>query len=111
MIVFRYQTSILTDEENSFSQLKEVIDTNLSGLVQCSQEAFKIMKNNDDYGFIININSVVGHNIPFVNYSMNVYPSTKFAVTATTEVMRQELVNMKNDKIRVAVSIKSDKTD
>lgn len=34
----------------------------------------------------------------------NVYHGTKHAVTATTEILRQELIAMENDKIRVAVS-------
>lgn len=65
------------------------------------------MKKSDDYSMIININSVAGHQVPYFNEGQetNVYHGTKFAVTATTEVLRQELIALKNDKIRVSVSI------
>ena len=38
------------------TKLQETVDTNLMGLVNCTREAFKIMKKHDDYGYIININ-------------------------------------------------------
>lgn len=65
------------------------------------------MKKLDDYGYIININSIAGHVVPFPADGIsrsNVYHGTKHAVTATTEILRQELVCMKNHKIRVSVS-------
>ena len=98
--------SILTDDDVDDS-LKQVIDTNFTGLVQTTRQAFQLMKKSDDYGYIININSIVGHILPFPSNGesrANVYHGTKHAVTATTEVLRQELVCMKNDKIRVSVS-------
>lgn len=36
---------------------------------------------------------------------MNIYPASKFAVTALTETIRQELVIAGNKKIRVTVSL------
>jgi NADP+-dependent farnesol dehydrogenase len=54
-------------------------------------------------GHIVNMNSVVGHSVPFSGGDIpayNIYPGTKYAVTATTEVMRQELLLLNNDKIR-----------
>ena len=55
---------------------------------------------------IVNINSVAGHNVPFMKegQTSNVYNGTKHAVTATTEVLRQELIHMKKEKIRISVS-------
>lgn len=62
------------------------------------------MEKHNDYGFIININSIVGHSIPAVQgVKFNVYPGTKHAITATTEVMRRELIGMNRERIRVAV--------
>lgn len=71
------------------------------------------MKKSDDYGIIININSVTGHkSINFMRsedgQQGNVYYGTKHAVTATTEILRQELIAMKNNKIRVTVSLLMD---
>lgn len=65
------------------------------------------MKKSDDYSMIININSVAGHKVPFFSdgQQSNVYHGTKHAVTATTEILRQELIALKNDKIRVSVRI------
>ncbi|CAO1334695.1 unnamed protein product [Diamesa hyperborea] len=93
---------ILDEGDEVAKQLNEVINTNVTGLVQCTREAFRLMKKSDDYGFIININSVLGHSIPFMEMSLNIYPPTKYAVTAVSEVLRQELISMKNKKIRVS---------
>lgn len=95
---------LLDDEAETFHKMNEVIDTNIRGVIQCSREAFRLMKKSDDYGLIINVNSVVGHCIPAMGYSLNVYPATKYAVTALTETIRQELVCAGNKKVRVTVS-------
>lgn len=98
---------ILTDEDVS-DKINEIINTNFSGLVHVTREAYQLMKKSNDYGMIININSNAGHKVPFPinpNISHNVYHGTKFAVTATSEVLRQELICQDNDKIRVTVRI------
>ncbi|XP_035913580.1 farnesol dehydrogenase-like [Anopheles stephensi] len=70
--------------------LRAVLDTNVTGLVLCSQWAYKSMVERKVAGHIVHINSIAGHTVP--NYpKMNIYPATKHAVTALTEVMRQEL--------------------
>lgn len=97
---------ILSDDDVS-EEVEEVIKTNFSGLVHVTREAYRLMKKSNDYGYICNINSNLGHKVPFPmdkNLSHNVYQGSKFAVTATTEVMRQELICQENDKIRVTVS-------
>lgn len=96
--------NILDDGEEAFRKMNEVIDTNIRGLTQCTREAFRLMKKSDDFGLIVNINSIAGHSVPFMDFSANVYAPTKFAVTAITEVIRQELVVAGNKKVRVAVS-------
>lgn len=85
--------------------MNDVIDTNFRGLIQCTREAFKLMKKSDDYGLIVNINSVAGHKTPFLDISLNVYGSTKYAVTAFNESVRHELIRAQNRKIRISVSI------
>lgn len=79
---------ILTDEDVT-DKINEIINTNFSGLVHVTREAFQLMKKSNDYGLIVNINSNAGHKISFpmsTNMSHNVYHGTKFAVTATSEV-------------------------
>ena len=98
---------ILTDDDVD-DKINEVINTNFSGLVHVTRVAYQLMKKSNDYGMIINVNSNAGHKIPFPmnpNISHNVYHGTKFAVTATSEVLRQELICQENDKIRVTVII------
>lgn len=80
---------------------KQIFDTNVIGLCVATREAVKIMKANKIDGHIIHINSVVGHKASYHQYS-NVYPASKFAVTALTETLRQEL-NHLNLKIKITV--------
>lgn len=98
---------LLTDDDVS-DKITETINTNFAGLVHVTREAYRLMKRSNDYGMIINVNSNAGHKIPFPsnpNISHNVYHGSKFAVTATSEVLRQELICQGNDKIRVTVNI------
>lgn len=86
--------------------MNKVIETNFRGVLHCTRKAFKLMTKSNDYGLIININSIAGHLVPFVSFSMNVYSPTKFAVTSLTETIRQELFRANNRKIRVTVKFK-----
>lgn len=90
----------------SIDQLKTVIDTNIMGVIHCSRKAFNSMKSRDVEGHVVNINSITGHQClagVFTQYSMNVYPATKFAVTAMTEILRQEFDSQKT-RIKITVS-------
>jgi len=86
--------------QKSMAEITQIIDLNFTALVRCSRLAFKSMVTRDSYGYIININSVYGHSVvQFYNKAnIGVYPGTKYAVTATTEAMRFELINLKNKK-------------
>lgn len=92
----------ILDYTKSTSQLEHVIDLNLTAIIRCSRLAYKTMKPHD-FGYIININSIHGHSIAqFDNgVQLGVYPASKYGVTAATEIMRRELVNAGNRKIRV----------
>ncbi|KAL1399294.1 hypothetical protein pipiens_008325 [Culex pipiens pipiens] len=79
--------------------LREVIDTNVMGLVLCSREAFQSMKKRSVDGHIVHINSVVGHYIPNLPV-LSIYPASKYAVTALTETMRREFL-AEETKIKV----------
>lgn len=80
---------------------KQVFDVNVLGLCVATREAVKIMRKNNIDGHIIHINSVVGHKVVFPG--SNVYSASKFAVTALTETLRQEL-NSIGSKIKISVS-------
>ncbi|CRK93212.1 CLUMA_CG006756, isoform A [Clunio marinus] len=91
----------LLEHEKPMSELSLLIDLNFTSLVRCSRLAFKSMQTRDSYGYIININSVRGHTVPDASTQFGVYPATKFAITAATETMRKELLEIKNKKVRV----------
>ncbi|XP_035913978.1 farnesol dehydrogenase-like [Anopheles stephensi] len=79
--------------------VRDVIDTNLVGLALCSREAFQSMKKRSVDGHIIHINSILGHCVLPMG-TLNVYPATKYGVTALTETMRHEL-RLAGTKIKV----------
>jgi NADP+-dependent farnesol dehydrogenase len=93
---------ILDQGDETTEKLNSIINTNFTGLVHCTREAFRLMQKSDEFGMIININSVLGHSIPFSPARLNLYPPTKYALTAVSEVLRQELIAQNNGKIRVS---------
>lgn len=106
------KTMNLLDAENT-DNLRETIDTNILAVVICSREAFNSMRKRNVSGHMIHINSCAGHKIPYfvgLYPSFNIYPSTKFAVTAMTEVMRQELQSF-GTKVKVTVCFKFQNTN
>ncbi|XP_077284826.1 farnesol dehydrogenase-like [Arctopsyche grandis] len=79
---------------------KEMLDINVMAMNICNREALKSMRRRGDDGYIININSIAGHRIsPTPNLGM--YTATKYAVTALTQCLRNDLRNLGSD-IRVA---------
>ncbi|XP_052860259.1 farnesol dehydrogenase-like [Anopheles cruzii] len=84
---------------NNTQALRDVVDTNLMGLMLCSREAFQSMKKRSVDGHIVHINSILGHKVLAMG-GVNVYPATKFGVTALTETMRNEL-RLAGTKIKV----------
>ena len=70
-------------EDLTYEQWKGVVDTNLTGTFLCTQQAFKIMKDQDPRGGrLINNGSVSAH-VPRPNSSP--YSSTKHAITGLTK--------------------------
>ena len=70
-------------EDLTYEQWKAVVDTNLTGSFLCTQEAFKIMKNQTPMGGRIINNGSISANTPRPNSSP--YTSTKHAMTGLTK--------------------------
>ncbi|KAH8281223.1 hypothetical protein KR044_012009, partial [Drosophila immigrans] len=84
-------------------KLREVVDTNLMGVIWCTREAFNNMRSRDTEGHVLIINSIAGHQVlNFIDVlpSFNIYPATKFAITAIVETYRQEF-QLHTNKVRI----------
>lgn len=74
------KTMHLVDADNS-KELREVVDINIMAVAICSREAFQSMKKRNVDGHIININSIVGHSVPYLHMiPTNIYPATKYVL-------------------------------
>lgn len=82
---------------------RDTFGVNVLGLCVCTREAMQDMIKNKVDGQVIHICSITGHYVPYVP-GWSVYPSTKYAVTALTETMRQEL-NYMDSQIKISVNI------
>ncbi|XP_017781015.1 PREDICTED: farnesol dehydrogenase-like [Nicrophorus vespilloides] len=76
---------------------RQTMDTNVMGLCLATREAVNSMLENNIDGHVIHINSIVGHKM----LPLNMYSPSKYALTCITEVMRQELNQLKS-KIKVS---------
>lgn len=87
--------------EGNTNDLRDTIDTNVLGVAYCTREAFRSMRAHGGDGHVFLINSIAGHNVMTIpGLSWNMYPSSKYALTAMTEVYRQEFLKY-NTKIKV----------
>lgn len=96
----------LVDLDNT-NAIREIVDTNIMGYVYCTREAFHSMKKRNVSGHIILMNSIAGHKVIYSVGSLpsfNIYTPTKYAITAMTEILRQELIAM-GTKIKITVNI------
>uniref|UniRef100_A0A1L8E4L9 Putative dehydrogenase n=1 Tax=Nyssomyia neivai TaxID=330878 RepID=A0A1L8E4L9_9DIPT len=86
----------LINADNSVA-IREIMDTNVMGLVFCTREAYKSMDKHGRNSHVVHINSIVGkYFLGFVSQpSLNMYPPSKFAVSAITEIHRQEFIRSK----------------
>lgn len=87
------QTTV-TGEGNS-ADLRAILDTNVLGVSWCTREAFQSMhRRNINDGHVVIVNSICGHRVPILpGVGLNMYAPSKHAITALTEVLRQEFLN------------------
>ncbi|EAT37999.1 AAEL010075-PA [Aedes aegypti] len=101
-------------EPGNTQMIRDVVETNIMGLILCAREAYQSMKRRSVDGHIVNMNSVVGHGVPVgvdTLTTYNVYPATKHAVTALTETFRIELLNDNNKVKLTSISPGAVRTD
>lgn len=95
-------------DDNNTSEMTKVMDTNILALCIVTREAVKLMRDRDnerkDLGHIVNINSIFGHKVaatvPGTKPCNGMYPASKYAATAITECVRQELQYL-NEYIKI----------
>ncbi|XP_013115102.2 farnesol dehydrogenase [Stomoxys calcitrans] len=83
-------------------ELQQILQTNVMGIVHCTQKAFQSMRERNVAGHVFVINSVLGHKV-FHNKplpDLNMYCPSKYAVTAMTEILRQEFRGL-DTKIKI----------
>lgn len=79
-------------QDSSTEDFKNLFDTNVIATCICVREAIKLMRENGSKGHIIILNSILGHRIPDVPIPLfSVYPSTKHAISALCQTVRQEI--------------------
>ncbi|XP_064547100.1 farnesol dehydrogenase-like [Drosophila montana] len=88
--------------EGNSADLRSILDTNVLGVSWCTREAFlSLQRRKIDDGHVVIVNSIAGHHVPAVpQMSFNMYAPSKHAITALTEVLRQEFLN-KGTKIKI----------
>lgn len=80
---------------------RAVFDVNVLGVCLTMREATRLMRKKGEDGLIINIGSLAGERVPAVP-GFGVYPSSKRALAALAQTLRNELVGT---KIRVTVKL------
>uniref|UniRef100_A0A1B0G0M2 Dehydrogenase n=1 Tax=Glossina morsitans morsitans TaxID=37546 RepID=A0A1B0G0M2_GLOMM len=78
----------------NINDVEKTLQTNVMGMVYCARRAFNSMKKRNVNAHLVLINSILGHNLPNLGPSImpfvNIYPMSKHATVAMTEVLRQE---------------------
>jgi NADP-dependent 3-hydroxy acid dehydrogenase YdfG len=78
-------------QDMKINEWEEMVNTNIMGLLRCTANCVPLFKIRG-MGKVINIGSVAGHKVAAPDGT--VYSATKYAVSALSEGMRQELADM-----------------
>lgn len=90
--------------DGSTEDWRRIYDVNVIGLCICTRETVKVMMESPDLeGHVVNINAV-SHVYASPNSLKNVFPSSKQAVSALMETLRQELGENRSKRIKASVS-------
>lgn len=87
-------------------EISDIMQTNLMGAIYCTKLAAQSMRRRQMAGHLFFINStagMAGYNPGPTDPSLNAYTPSKFALTAVSEICRQELITQKL-KIKTTVS-------
>uniref|UniRef100_A0A7G3AUM4 Putative dehydrogenase n=1 Tax=Lutzomyia longipalpis TaxID=7200 RepID=A0A7G3AUM4_LUTLO len=92
----KYDMDLIKGDNSA--KIRQVIDTNVLGLVFSTREAYKSMEKHGRNSHVVHINSIAGHRMtrPLSLPSPNIYAPSKWAVTAITEIHRQEFIRSKH---------------
>lgn len=97
-----YPTTLI---DGSVDLLKRTLEVNLLSICITTQQAIRRMRAKGIDGHIVQIDSIVGHHLFYIQgFDINIYPASKAGVVALNESFRQEL-NAINSAIKVTVSI------
>lgn len=72
---------------NDYDDIKDVLDVNLLGTINCTKAIIPYMKQNE-YGQIININSQLGNQ---AKAERTIYATSKWGITGFSKCMQQEI--------------------
>lgn len=98
-------SKILDTSDEATEKLNQNINTNFVGVLHCCRAAYRLMKKSNDYCMIINVTSIAAHSTLCFFGQINVCGASKFASRVTSEALRQELVMLDDNKLRVSVII------
>ncbi|KAG5668472.1 hypothetical protein PVAND_016411 [Polypedilum vanderplanki] len=94
------KVTILDESDYATERINSTIDVNFKAYVHCVRECIKLMKKiENEHAMIINVGSILDSVIPYPHRT--IYPTTKHAVRALSEIIRQELIVSECDKIKV----------
>lgn len=101
-----FRTEPLIDPNNT-EAMRATLETNVMGVFFCTRESFQSMRLRNVAGHVVIINSTAGHVVSYVMDvmpSLNMYPPSKHALTAMTEVFRQEFFAA-GTKVKITVCV------
>nr|XP_021184473.2 farnesol dehydrogenase [Helicoverpa armigera] len=85
----------------AIQDFKNIVDTNIYGLINCTRYAIESMMKKNGSGQIINVNSICGHYMPpFAEPKINMYIASKRTMTVLNTLLKNEFKSL-NRKIKV----------